>query len=75
MIIINYIFLYLMNKFLKVNHFCKKIIPINRPMLRELFREVEAKEAISNDNNILSESFVIQSTIFHTALFNTVSNI
>lgn len=47
---------------------------INRPLLREMLREAEASEAIANDNSILNEAFVIQSTVYHTALFNTISN-
>ncbi len=63
-----------MNKYLKVSHFCKKRIGINRPLLREMLRQAEEIEKLAPDNELLHEAFIIQSVTFHNALFNTISN-
>ena len=62
-----------MNKYLKVSHFCKKRMGINRPLLRQMLREAEAIEKLRPDNEMLNEAFVIQSVTYHNALFNTIS--
>ena len=62
-----------MNKYLQVGHFCKKRMGINRPLLRDLIRQVETKQNLMNDNDILNEAFIIQSIVYHNALFNTIS--
>ncbi len=64
-----------MNKYVKVSHFCKKRMIINRPLLREMLRQAETREKLEPDNDILNEAFIIQSITYHNALFNTISKI
>ena len=64
-----------MNKFLKVSSFCKKRMVVNHFMVRELIRKTEAEISLEQDDDILVEAPIIQSTLFHNSLFNTISNI